>query len=100
MTENNTNIPREIYIRSNKQDFIGKKLEFQKIQGDYAYYAKFEGACTITDYLNIKNIKEYENKSFFYDRKSLIEATLNDINRLKEKAEAAFAEATKKDDLN
>lgn len=33
MTEN-TNIPREIYIRSNKQDFIGKKLEFQKIQGD------------------------------------------------------------------
>ena len=38
--------------------------------------------------------------SFFYDRKSLIEATLNDINRLKEKAEAAFAEATKKDDLN
>lgn len=48
MTESNVNIPKEIYIRSNKQDFIGKKLEFQKIQGDYAYYAKFEGACTIT----------------------------------------------------
>ena len=55
MTENNTNIPREIYIRSNKQDFIGKKLEFQKIQGDYAYYAKFEGACTITAFSMIEN---------------------------------------------
>lgn len=95
MTESNVNIPKEIYIRSNKQDFIGKKLEFQKIQGDYAYYAKFEGACTITDYINIKNIKEYENKSFFYDRKSLIEATLKDINRLKERAEAAFKEVAK-----
>lgn len=95
MIENNTNIPKEIYIRLNKRDFIGKKLEFQKIQGDYAYYANFEGACTITDYINIKNIKEYENKSFFYDKKSLIEATLKDINRLKERAEAALEEVTK-----
>lgn len=95
MIENNTNIPKEIYIRLNKQDFIGKKLEFQKIQGDYAYYANFEGACTITDYINIKNIKEYENKSFFYDKKSLIEATLKNINRLKERAETALEEVIK-----
>lgn len=47
------------------------------------------------NYINIKNIKEYENKSFFYDRKSLIEATLKDINRLKERAEAAFKEVAK-----